>query len=90
MQKLGVALEWEMGHPTPHQADDATALLTQHSLTLGNQTEKNDLAAAGTGPAPLTAFDLASRLSYFLWSSMPDDELLTLAGPTVPWNFRVN
>jgi eukaryotic-like serine/threonine-protein kinase len=27
---------------------DATALLTQHSLTLGNQTEKNDLAIAGT------------------------------------------
>jgi Protein of unknown function (DUF1592)/Protein of unknown function (DUF1588)/Protein of unknown function (DUF1587)/Protein of unknown function (DUF1585)/Protein of unknown function (DUF1595) len=25
---------------------------------------------------PLTGFELASRLSYFLWSSMPDDELL--------------
>ncbi len=25
-------------------------------------------------------FALASRLSYFLWSTMPDDELLTLAG----------
>jgi hypothetical protein len=24
---------------------------------------------------PLTGFELASRLSYFLWSSMPDDEL---------------
>ena len=28
---------------------------------------------------PLTPFELASRLSYFLWSSMPDDELLELA-----------
>jgi hypothetical protein len=28
---------------------------------------------------PLTDVELASRLSYFLWSSMPDDELLTLA-----------
>jgi len=27
----------------------------------------------------LNEFDLASRLSYFLWSSMPDDELLELA-----------
>ena len=27
----------------------------------------------------LTDFELASRLSYFLWSSMPDDELLDLA-----------
>jgi len=28
---------------------------------------------------PLDDFQLASRLSYFLWSSMPDDELTTLA-----------
>ena len=27
----------------------------------------------------LNDFELASRLSYFLWSSMPDDELLSLA-----------
>jgi hypothetical protein len=30
-------------------------------------------------PGPLDDFALASRLSYFLWSSMPDEELLTLA-----------
>jgi hypothetical protein len=28
----------------------------------------------------LNDYELASRLSYFLWSSMPDDQLLTLAG----------
>jgi hypothetical protein len=28
---------------------------------------------------PVSPFELASRLSYFLWSSMPDDELLDLA-----------
>jgi hypothetical protein len=28
---------------------------------------------------PIDEFALASRLSYFLWSSLPDDELLTLA-----------
>ena len=35
-----------------------------------------------TGPAkvhPISDLELASRLSYFLWSSMPDDELLGLA-----------
>jgi hypothetical protein len=31
------------------------------------------------GPHPVTAHELASRLSYFLWSSMPDEELLRLA-----------
>ena len=30
-------------------------------------------------PYPIDEFQLASRLSYFLWSSMPDDELLELA-----------
>ena len=29
---------------------------------------------------PLTDHELATRLSYFLWSSMPDEELLRLAG----------
>ena len=34
-----------------------------------------------TGRYPLVdEFALASRLSYFLWSSMPDDELILLAG----------
>jgi hypothetical protein len=28
---------------------------------------------------PLNDYELANRLSYFLWSSMPDDELLALA-----------
>ena len=28
---------------------------------------------------PLNPFELASRLSFFLWSSVPDDELLSLA-----------
>ena len=31
-------------------------------------------------PGRLDDFALASRLSYFLWSTMPDDELLSLAG----------
>jgi len=30
-------------------------------------------------PRPLNGYELASRLSYFLWSSMPDDELSQLA-----------
>jgi hypothetical protein len=33
----------------------------------------------GVEVRPLDDFELASRLSYFLWSSMPDDELLARA-----------
>ncbi|MBK8037847.1 MAG: DUF1592 domain-containing protein [Verrucomicrobiaceae bacterium] len=36
-------------------------------------------SAKNTAARPLTAHELASRLSYFLWSSMPDDELRALA-----------
>ncbi|AMV39406.1 DUF1592 domain-containing protein [Planctomyces sp. SH-PL62] len=34
---------------------------------------------ASPGGTPLNDFEVASRLSYFLWSSMPDDELSKLA-----------
>jgi mono/diheme cytochrome c family protein len=36
-------------------------------------------APKGKEPAPVNDWELATRLSYFLWSSMPDDELRTLA-----------
>jgi mono/diheme cytochrome c family protein len=43
--------------------------------------EKVDSAnsSASAGSAALDDFALASRLSYFLWSSMPDEELFKLA-----------
>lgn len=36
-------------------------------------------ASDKTGQRRLNDWELASRLSYFLWSTMPDDELFTLA-----------
>ena len=30
-------------------------------------------------PHPINDYELATRLSYFLWSSMPDEELMLLA-----------
>ena len=41
------------------------------------ETDASD-TPAGSDQA-VTGFELASRLSFFLWSSMPDDELLNLA-----------
>lgn len=37
------------------------------------------LEPADDDPRPLNGFELASRLSYFLWSTMPDDELSAAA-----------
>jgi hypothetical protein len=36
--------------------------------------------ASGPAAYRVNDYELASRLSYFLWSSMPDDDLLNLAG----------
>jgi hypothetical protein len=41
--------------------------------------QADEADGARDGIARLDGYDLASRLSYFLWSSQPDDELLALA-----------
>ena len=41
------------------------------------KVEEND---SRLGIRPVGQYEMASRLSYFLWSTMPDDELLRLAG----------
>ncbi|MFM8414451.1 MAG: DUF1592 domain-containing protein, partial [Planctomycetota bacterium] len=38
-----------------------------------------ETSSSGTGVHPLTGRQLAARLAVFLWSSLPDDELLQLA-----------
>lgn len=38
-----------------------------------------DASPTSATPQALNAYELASRLSYFLWSSMPDEELFDLA-----------
>jgi hypothetical protein len=42
------------------------------------RVEKAEPGASGA-TVPLDEYSLASRLSYFLWSTMPDDELMSLA-----------
>ena len=53
----------------------ATALATPEFLYL-TQKVSTDAAA---GPVRISDLEFASRLSFFLWSSIPDDELLELA-----------
>lgn len=44
------------------------------------KVEMDDPADFTAGIRPLNDFEIATRLSYFLWSSTPDDRLLQLAG----------
>jgi mono/diheme cytochrome c family protein len=59
--------------PSPPEQRDANAS--------GDDTSTAIQSAGTSTPAlrRLTNHELASRLSYFLWSSMPDDELIRLA-----------
>ena len=41
--------------------------------------ERDHGVSAVNGAQPLNDYELASRLSYFLWSSMPDEELMRAA-----------
>jgi mono/diheme cytochrome c family protein len=53
----------------------ATALATPEFLYLTQRATTDDT----TSSARISEFEFASRLSVFLWSSIPDDELLQLA-----------
>lgn len=69
----------------------ATVLLAPEFCYRLDLLAKSDKAGETTAPQteateppapqkqPLTDYELASRLSYFLWSSMPDDELMAHA-----------
>ncbi len=59
--------------------DEAIRLLLARVLTAPAYLYHRELPAAGREAAPVSDFELASRLSYFLWSSMPDDELRAVA-----------
>ena len=43
------------------------------------RVEQPGSAGEGGEPVSISPYELASRLSYFLWSSMPDEELFRLA-----------
>jgi mono/diheme cytochrome c family protein len=73
---------YEMGRAGGGSFDDGIRaalprVLASPSFLFRSETSPE---AAQVGAAhPISDLELASRLSFFLWSSIPDDELLTLA-----------
>jgi Protein of unknown function (DUF1592)/Protein of unknown function (DUF1588)/Protein of unknown function (DUF1587)/Protein of unknown function (DUF1585)/Protein of unknown function (DUF1595)/Planctomycete cytochrome C len=63
----------ELGHEEALRDTLVTVLMSPHFCY------RFDLAAPGNDVRPVSDYELASRLSYFLWSSMPDAELLAHA-----------
>ena len=71
MQSLNEGLTWEV-------AMQRAMMLTLVSPKFLFRLELDDQPESPE-PRPLDDYQLASRMSYFLWSSMPDDELFSLA-----------
>ncbi len=59
--------------------DDAIALTMRAMLLSPSFLYRVELGSGSAEPQRLDDYELASRLSYFIWSSMPDDELFDVA-----------
>ncbi len=56
-----------------------SSVLVNPNFLFKIESEKEPQPENATASHPISDFELASRLSYFLWSSCPDEELLKLA-----------
>ena len=56
-----------------------SVLCSSNFLLIAEPRTAEGLGDDSSEPRHISGFELASRLSYFLWSSMPDDELFKLA-----------
>ncbi|MDA0195780.1 MAG: DUF1592 domain-containing protein [Bacteroidetes bacterium] len=63
----------------PDRFDESIALIFKSILVSPSFLYKVEEEPQLEGVYPLSNFELASRLSYFLWNSMPDQELFDLA-----------
>ncbi len=59
--------------------EDAIRMLLTRVLVSPAFLYRSEQASPGTEPTVISDWELASRLSYFLWSSQPDQELRSLA-----------
>ena len=81
--ELDVLVEfYEMGRADGGSFDDGVELALRRLLVSPEflvRIEADPAGVAPDTPYAVTDLELASRLSFFLWSSIPDDELLAVA-----------
>ncbi len=65
------------GQGLPH--DESIRLLLSRVLVSPAFLYRAEYTGPGSRPVPVNDYELASRLSYFLWSSQPDSELRAAA-----------
>jgi mono/diheme cytochrome c family protein/PAS domain-containing protein len=75
-----VALTQQQGGTFANGIETAlVALLVSPDFLFRIEKDRPAQKTAKTDAEPVTQYELASRLSYFLWSSMPDNDLLRAA-----------
>jgi len=62
-----------------HSHEEAIRLTLASVLVAPEFLYRLEAPGAGSAASPVTPYELATRLSLFLWSSLPDDELLAVA-----------
>ncbi len=80
--ELGVLLDFYRQGRAAGGFDDGVELAIRRLLVSPEflyRIEADPQDAAPGAPYPVADLDLASRLSFFIWSSIPDDELLAAA-----------
>ena len=73
VSQVGAALNRGVDYDSALKAALQAVLITPQFLLI------TETSGEGLAEFPVDQWELASRLSYFLWASMPDDELLALA-----------
>ena len=76
-QDLGALYGKLHAETVPH--DEAIRLMLARVLVAPAFLYKGETPGPGTGSGPVSDWELATRLSYFLWSSEPDAELREVA-----------
>ncbi|MCA9195727.1 MAG: DUF1592 domain-containing protein, partial [Planctomycetales bacterium] len=76
MQVFDLGTEQELPYPQAVRLVLKAILVSPQFLFITPNTDYQSEQAI----IPVDDFQLASRLSYFLWSTMPDEELMALAG----------
>ena len=78
-EKVGLLNLYRSLRDGGEEHDPALRSLLARVLVSPNFLYRIEQPPAGVKPRPVSSWELASRLSYFLWSSMPGEELFRLA-----------
>lgn len=79
LERFGGYFTQEPGVSDPKAAVELTLQLILMSPQFLYKIEDHDTSPSDDGWREVSQFELATRISYFVWGTMPDEELLTAA-----------